>query len=204
MRACAARYASLWRGSAAAYWLRCGVTFLARMWAQLRLPRVTATMSRAAHSLLKADDCRVEDLCRILDAGRALPRDYPFASEIKDGVIVYDALKLPGVCDGTDYSAREAIQAEMRHALQDGPGALVVRNAFAGDTAAVDEVTAAFSAIAKDEAARSDGPGGDHFAKAGANTRICKRSGIRSGDAISSCFLLSATHCANPALTPQI
>ena len=175
-----ARVASLWRAFAAS-----GRALLARMWAQIWLPRVATKVS--GHSLLQPDDCCVDALRRILDAGRALPSDYPFAAEIKSGVIVYDARNLPLRDEGADNEdSRKALQAEWRRALQDGPGALVVRNAFADDCGAVDEVTAAFTAIAKDEAASNGGLAGDHFAKAGANTRICKRTPMRARNAATT------------------
>jgi ectoine hydroxylase-related dioxygenase (phytanoyl-CoA dioxygenase family) len=54
--------------------------------------------------------------------------------------------------------------------LRDGAGALVLRHAY-DDTAPIDEATALFEAIIRDERAQG-GAAGDHFAKAGANDRI--------------------------------
>ena len=60
--------------------------------------------------------------------------------------------------------------AEWVDALTDGPGIIVIRNAFA-DHSAIDKANAHFWAIIEEERLNNVG-GGDHFAKPGANDRI--------------------------------
>ncbi|MFE6282214.1 phytanoyl-CoA dioxygenase family protein [Streptomyces sp. NPDC057877] len=99
-----------------------------------------------------------------LDAFRALveqptdPADHPHASAIERGVPVYDADRLDGH------------EAELVHALADGPGVLVVRGAFP-DPAVVDRATAVFEALIAEQRA-SGAVAGDHFAAPGANDRV--------------------------------
>jgi ectoine hydroxylase-related dioxygenase (phytanoyl-CoA dioxygenase family) len=86
--------------------------------------------------------------------------DYPHAVDIRDNVLVYPA---------TAPSDRRAFQAELIHALTDGPGVVVFEDAFSADV--VDRASDAFFAII--EAQRADGSAaGDHFGKPGANDRI--------------------------------
>ncbi|GAA0664429.1 phytanoyl-CoA dioxygenase family protein [Streptomyces thermocarboxydovorans] len=104
-----------------------------------------------------------------LDAFRALveqPTDitaHPHATEVRDGVLLYDADRLLG-------AGRAEIAAELAAALADGPGIVVVRGAFP-DTAVVDRATAVFDALIA--AQRAAGTvAGDHFAAPGANDRV--------------------------------
>src|SRR5690606_21604735 len=100
-----------------------------------------------------------------LDAFRALVEQpteltaHPHATEVRDGVLLYDAGRLLG-------AGREEIRAELAAALADGPGIVVVRGAFP-DTAVVDRATAVFDALIA--AQRAAGTvAGDHFAAPGA------------------------------------
>ncbi|NJP52076.1 phytanoyl-CoA dioxygenase [Streptomyces sp. SBST2-5] len=104
-----------------------------------------------------------------LDAFRALVEQpteltaHPHATEVRDGVLLYDAGRLLG-------AGREEIRAELAAALADGPGIVVVRGAFP-DTAVVDRATAVFDALIA--AQRAAGTvAGDHFAAPGANDRV--------------------------------
>ncbi|GAA1423110.1 phytanoyl-CoA dioxygenase family protein [Streptomyces thermospinosisporus] len=104
-----------------------------------------------------------------LDAFRALveqPTDltaHPHATEVRDGVLLYDADRLLG-------AGRAEIAAELAAALAGGPGIVVVRGAFP-DTAVVDRATAVFDALIA--AQRAAGTvAGDHFAAPGANDRV--------------------------------
>jgi ectoine hydroxylase-related dioxygenase (phytanoyl-CoA dioxygenase family) len=62
------------------------------------------------------------------------------------------------------------VSAELVRALTEGPGVVVLENAFP-EHAVVDRVTVAFDAMVADERA-SGGPAGDHFAPPGANSRV--------------------------------
>jgi ectoine hydroxylase-related dioxygenase (phytanoyl-CoA dioxygenase family) len=121
----------------------------------------------SAPTWLSAEDCRLEDLLAITSVPTRLD-DYPYAQDLQDGVLVYagDRLAAP-MADPVD---RRRLQAELVHALSDGPGVVVIRGAFP-DRQVVDSVTAAFhDMIAEQHAA--GGPAGDHFGAPGANDRI--------------------------------
>lgn len=88
--------------------------------------------------------------------------DYPFATDIRAGVLVYDA-------ETVASADRRALQAELIRALADGPGVVVFEGAFDHDV--VDRASDAFTALIAEQ--RADGAAaGDHFGKAGANDRI--------------------------------
>ncbi|SDD17472.1 phytanoyl-CoA dioxygenase family protein [Paraburkholderia lycopersici] len=91
-----------------------------------------------------------------------------FASDVKQGIPVYDCRVLEGALH--DAPCRAQLQAEWAHVLRDGAGVLVLARAYA-DTQPVDAATAVFEAIIRAE--REQGSrAADHFAKAGANDRI--------------------------------
>jgi ectoine hydroxylase-related dioxygenase (phytanoyl-CoA dioxygenase family) len=86
--------------------------------------------------------------------------DYPHAVDVRQNVLVYSAAAT---------ADRRALQAELTHALADGPGVVVFEGAFGSDV--VDRASEAFFAII--DAQRADGSAaGDHFGKPGANDRI--------------------------------
>ena len=86
--------------------------------------------------------------------------DYPHAVDVRENVLVYP------VTPGFD---RRALQAELIHALTDGPGVVVFEGAYSADV--IDRASEAFYAII--EAQRAEGSAaGDHFGEPGANDRI--------------------------------
>ncbi|WP_316743940.1 phytanoyl-CoA dioxygenase family protein [Streptomyces sp. MK7] len=105
-----------------------------------------------------------------LDAFRALVErttdlaGHPHASAVEQGVLVYDRERLVAAGD------RAAVRAELVHALDEGPGVLVVRGAFP-DPAVVDRTTAVFDALIAGQRAAGKSAG-DHFARPGANDRV--------------------------------
>lgn len=111
--------------------------------------------------MLRASDCRVEDLAAIVAEATSL-EDYPGADRVESGVLVYSADRLA-------MADRAAARLELSRALSIGPGVLIVEGAVEPDV--VDRATAAFFAIIDEQ--RSHGQAvGDHFAKPGANDRI--------------------------------
>ena len=100
-----------------------------------------------------------------LTARRTAAEDVPRASEIVHAVPVYDGATLARAM--ADRSDRAALIDEWTRVFSVGPGVLAVRGAIA-DLAMLDDVTALFERIMEEEA----GAGSDHFAPAGANTRI--------------------------------
>jgi len=118
-------------------------------------------------SRLRAADCRLEDLVEVVsEPTRAA--DYPHAATIEQGVVVYDSARLRAAL--ITESGREEVAGELVHALAEGPGIVVLRDAFA-DHDVVDRATAVFDGIIADERA-AGGAHGDHFAAPGANDRI--------------------------------
>jgi len=97
---------------------------------------------------------------------RTTRSQYPQASDVARGILIYDAGTFPAV---TSPQAK-SLQAELTHALLDGPGIVVLAGAFA-DTTVIDRASALFETIINDQHA-SGAAAGDHFAKAGANDRI--------------------------------
>lgn len=91
--------------------------------------------------------------------------DYPLATKQDHNVLIYDR----EVFTTSWPAARQALLSELHRALSAGPGVLVIRGAFE-NTDVVDGHTRIFSQIMAQE---SEGRvAGDHFAAAGANTRI--------------------------------
>lgn len=124
---------------------------------------MTAT-TRARH-WLSADDCHLDDLLAILEQESDLA-DYPHASGVEQGVVVYGAASLRrAIADG----ALASIEQELCHAWTDGPGIIVIKGALEREV--LDRVTDAYARIIADEKA-AGGERGDHFGKPGANDRI--------------------------------
>ena len=116
-------------------------------------------LTTAYKSWIDESDCLLDefraDLARDTDLA-----DYPHAVGVRENVLVYPS---------TAPSDRQALQAELIHALTDGPGVVVFEDAFSPDVIA--RASDAFYAIIEDQ--RSAGTAaGDHFGKPGANDRI--------------------------------
>ncbi|SDZ05202.1 Ectoine hydroxylase-related dioxygenase, phytanoyl-CoA dioxygenase (PhyH) family [Jannaschia faecimaris] len=92
------------------------------------------------------------------------PAFYPHAAEIVSNVPIYDGATLPV------GSAPRAVMAEWNHAFSDGPGIIAIRGGYA-ELDLIDAVTEALSTIIMTEEASGAGAG-DHFAAAGANSRV--------------------------------
>jgi ectoine hydroxylase-related dioxygenase (phytanoyl-CoA dioxygenase family) len=91
--------------------------------------------------------------------------EYPHATAIEHGAIVYDAPTLRKVL----HENREELEAEIARVLSTGPGVFVVRSAV--DPNVVEQVSKVFSEIVIEQRA-SNSASGDHFGKPGANDRI--------------------------------
>ncbi len=112
-------------------------------------------------------DCQVSDLTVLVDQVTELG-DYPHAIDVQRNVLIYDATALRDAI--TSDEGRQAVEAELARALTDGPGVVAFKGAFA-DTTVVDRATRAFDRIIDEEKAAGGGHN-DHFAKAGANSRV--------------------------------
>ncbi len=123
--------------------------------------------SNQSSGWLRADDCDLNDFIAIVEQPTLLA-DYPHASSVDHGVLVYDSAALGAAA--RQAPQRRAVEAELAHALMHGPGVFVMKAAFP-DTAVVDRVTEVFRGIIGEQRA-SGAVAGDHFAKPGANDRI--------------------------------
>ncbi|MEL6889108.1 MAG: phytanoyl-CoA dioxygenase, partial [Pseudomonadota bacterium] len=94
----------------------------------------------------------------------------PRAVDIQSKVPIYDMEVLRPELEAHD--SRRALMSEWAQVLLSGPGAVVLKRAYA-DTGVLDEATEIFNAIIAEEKAEQGG-GADHFAAAGANDRIWK------------------------------
>eukprot|EP00927_Polykrikos_kofoidii_P085137 TRINITY_DN9175_c0_g1_i1.p1 TRINITY_DN9175_c0_g1~~TRINITY_DN9175_c0_g1_i1.p1 ORF type:complete len:419 (-),score=57.47 TRINITY_DN9175_c0_g1_i1:300-1379(-) len=89
------------------------------------------------------------------------------ACDIASGVPIYHGQALPiGTAEG-----QRSVAAEWAHALSEGPGIICIRGAFAEQMESLNAVTECFKTIIEQENLAGN-PKGDHFAQAGANSRI--------------------------------
>lgn len=121
---------------------------------------LTAAQGRA---WLSEQDCDL-DTFRALVERTTDPADYPYATAVQRGVLVYDSERLRAAGLG------RGLRAELVRALTDGPGVVVFQRAFT-DPAVVDRGTAMFEALISEQRA-AGAAAGDHFAPPGANDRV--------------------------------
>lgn len=125
---------------------------------------MSVTTATARPWRISAADARLDDLVEVLAETTRLD-DYPFAAEVVEQVLVYDADAVRGL----DPDASVRVETEIARALRSGPGIVMFRGAFAGDV--VDRASAAFDAMITEQRAAGT-TAGDHFAKPGANDRV--------------------------------
>lgn len=116
---------------------------------------------------LDETDCDIDAFKRHI-AQEATETDYPHAADIAKNIPIYDGTATRNAF--ADDAQSKALMAEWNRAFLSGPGIIVVRNGQ-DDLALIDAVTQEFETIIKTEDLASDGKG-DHFATAGANSRI--------------------------------
>ncbi|KAA0094591.1 phytanoyl-CoA dioxygenase [Mycolicibacterium sp. P1-18] len=122
---------------------------------------MAAPISTTHRAWIEAPDCDLDDFRALVTTTTDLA-DYPLATDVRQGVLVYSAQTVAG-------ADRRALQTELIHALADGPGVVVFEGVF--DHATVDRASEAFTALI--EAQRASGSAaGDHFGKAGVNDRV--------------------------------
>src|SRR4029077_10109217 len=104
------------------------------------------------------DSCDLDEFKALVErfANRS---DYPFASELVSNVPIYDGLEARSAAASPE--ARKELTAEWVEAFTDGPGIIVIRNAFP-DLTAIDKSNAHYWAIIDEERLSNVG-GGDHF-----------------------------------------
>jgi hypothetical protein len=142
------------RAVVASFALGCAVCAVTSWWLRRRRTRRPAFYGPV--------DAKAADLERLVSKKTIV--DHPAVATIVDRVVVFDCARL---------LAAEDAEHILAHVLRDGPGVLVVRGAFASEEelAALDAASSVFNAIIAAEAASGSGVG-DHFAKAGANSRL--------------------------------
>lgn len=112
-------------------------------------------------------DCDIAAFQRHVDR-KTQAAEYPLAASIVSNIPVYDAAPLRQ-SDRRGATAR-AHMAEWNQAFLDGPGIVVVTGGY-DDIALIDAVTAELDLVIAEEAQAGTGKG-DHFAAAGANSRV--------------------------------
>ncbi|KUF12122.1 phytanoyl-CoA dioxygenase family protein [Pseudoponticoccus marisrubri] len=111
--------------------------------------------------------CDIEAFKRHV-AQQTTAADHPHAAEIASNIPVYDGDAMRAAL--ADPTRARSVMAEWNRSFQSGPGIIAIRKGY-DDPALVDAVTEELNAIIKAEEAGSTGKG-DHFATAGANSRI--------------------------------
>ena len=122
---------------------------------------MASSLTTTNRAWIEASDCDLDDF-RALVSVETNPADYPLATDVRLGALVYS----PAAVEGAD---RHELQTELIHALSDGPGVVVFEGAFDDDV--VDRASEAFAALIEAQRA-AGGVAGDHFGKAGANDRV--------------------------------
>lgn len=123
--------------------------------------------ARTARLYWRAEDADIADFAA-LTATETRLEDWPHASAVEKGVLIYDCpTLLPRLSDAQD---RRDLLAEWADAFMTGPGVLVLKGAEP-DHAMIDDASALFFRLIAEQNQSGTG-GGDHFAKPGANDRL--------------------------------
>ena len=122
------------------------------------------TTGTHARGWLDAGAVSAADLARTVEVDTHL-EDYPSAHSVEKNILVFDATTIP-----RDEDQYRTYAADVARALDEGPGVVVFKGAFA-DTSPIDAATDVFLSIIERERS-SGGDQGDHFGKPGANARI--------------------------------
>lgn len=96
------------------------------------------------------------------------PANYPHALDIAKNIPLYDGQEL--MAKSTSDAKWQGVMAEWNRAFKSGPGCIAIRNGYS-DLSMIDQVTEELNTIIAEEEAGNAGKG-DHFATAGANSRI--------------------------------
>ena len=93
--------------------------------------------------------------------------DYKFSLDIQQRVVIYEGEHIQAL-----ISTKQSLdlKSELHHCIKDGPGVVIVRQAFQ-EMKVIDRATELFQEIIEEEKT-SDKHRGDHFAKVGENERI--------------------------------
>lgn len=124
-------------------------------------------LKNAESAFMSGEDCHLQEFHEHVSQ-KTEAADYPFAAEIVKNIPIYDgdALREHFASDETAFP----VMSELNRVFQSGPGVLAIRKGY-NDIDLVDQVTAGLSEIIAEEAGVNGGKG-DHFAAAGANSRV--------------------------------
>ncbi len=95
--------------------------------------------------------------------------DWPMAAAVEQNTLVYHGDAIREACRDSDQ--RRVLLAEWARLFTDGPGVVVIANAFE-DTAPLDITSALYDTIIDEQHRAATSAQADHFAKAGSNDRI--------------------------------
>ena len=116
---------------------------------------------------LDAASCSLDDFRRHVELETAAG-SVPLASDLSKNIPIYDATVVRGALG--DDNRLKSFMAEWNRVLATGPGIVVFKGAY-NDLDVIDAVTDVLNGIIADEESRPAGSG-DHFAAAGANSRV--------------------------------
>ena len=116
---------------------------------------------------LQDDDCDISEFAKHVERETQLEH-YPSAAEISGNIPVYDGRALDALFSSEDDA--RMVMAEMNRSFLSGPGIVAIKEGYS-DLSLIDAVTEHLAAIIEQEEAAGTGRG-DHFAAAGANSRI--------------------------------
>ncbi len=116
---------------------------------------------------LDTEDCDIDAFRRHVDR-KTVAGDYPLAQDITGNIPVYNAAAVLNA--GRRDAVVRAHMTEWSRAFLDGPGIIAIRGGYR-DLGLIDAVTREFDALIAEEKAAGTAKG-DHFASAGANSRI--------------------------------
>ncbi|MEM7259426.1 MAG: phytanoyl-CoA dioxygenase family protein [Pseudomonadota bacterium] len=121
----------------------------------------------AAKAWLTADQCDFEQFRNTVE--QPLTREsVPMASEIRERIPVYSGAEINEQWEDQHYV--HALLTEWNNVFDSGAGVVVIEGAYP-DTAPIEETTEALLHILEHER-QNDDSAGDHFAAAGANSRV--------------------------------
>lgn len=124
-------------------------------------------LNSAADVWLDAEACSIENFRKLVEANTQRD-DVPLAADIVANIPIYGAKQ---VCEARNNPAEiRAYMAEWQRVFEKGAGIVVFKKVYE-DLGVVDDVTAVLNRIIEEEEQQSAGSG-DHFAPAGANSRV--------------------------------
>ena len=109
---------------------------------------MTAAPVRQLPTWLTPDDCDLDEFRAVVEV-ETDPAGYPHADRVERGVLFYGETLADDVATA---EGRRGVQAELAHALMDGPGIVVFKKAF--DPAVVDRATAVITSLIEEQKAR--------------------------------------------------